>query len=273
MLAIARTLGAVGPVPVDPVLFVATVGEEGSGDLRGVRHLFRPDGPGRSARAFVSLDGAGMRRIVTAGLGSRRYHVKARGPGGHSWVDWGAPNPIHVLGGLVADLTSMDLPTDPATSLTVSRWSGGTSINAIPRDAWIELEVRSESEGVLDDLDERLRRLAALHGNHGNRASGGGLHLRIQGLGRRPAAITPADAALVRAAAAATRAMGANPELTVSSTDANVPMTLGIPAVTMGAGGEAGLAHTPDEWYCNQGGPEGVLRALLTVLLMDGVRP
>lgn len=270
LLALARAFGATGLEPPGALLFVATVGEEGPGDLRGVRHLFREGGSARHARGFLSLDGAGMSRIVTGGLGSRRYRVRACGPGGHSWVDYGAANPVHALAGLAADLAALPLPEAPATSLTVARWSGGTSVNAIPREAWVELEVRSEDDGVLAELDAEVRRLASLHvsrTNHGARAGTDPLELEVEDIGRRPAGATAPREGLVRAAAAATRALGAEPELTISSTDANLPMTLGIPAVTMGAGGEAGQAHTPDEWYRNRRGPEGVIRALLTVLL------
>lgn len=270
LLALARGLAAAELGCGGGLRFVATVGEEGPGDLRGVRHLFREGGPGREARGFLSLDGAGRSRIVTGGLGSRRYHVQVEGPGGHSWVDYGTPNPLHALGGLVADLSALALPDDPASSLTVARWSGGTSINAIPGEAWIELEVRSEDDGVLDELGDEVARLAHLHvrrTNHAAPAESGALELAIEPIGTRPAGQTPADVGLVRAAAAATRALGAEPELTVSSTDANLPMTLGIPALTMGAGGTAGQAHTPREWYHNEGGPEGVIRVLVTVLL------
>lgn len=268
LLTVARTVTAVGPPLRKPLLFVATVGEEGPGDLRGGRHLFREGGAGRSARGFVSLDGAGSSRVVVGGLGCRRYRIVVRGPGGHSWVDWGRPNPIHALAALVTELTALDLPDDPATTLTVARWSGGTSINAIPREAWIELEVRSEDEAVLDDLDARVRSAARHHAPDGS-----ALDLAVQPIGRRPAAATPVDEPLVRAAVAATCVLGSEAELSVSSTDANVPMTLGIPAITMGAGGEAGQAHTPEEWYRNVGGPDGVVRVLLTVLLTDDPDP
>jgi len=273
LLTIARALVATEIPLAGPLLFVATVGEEGPGDLRGVRPLFRDGGPGTAARAFVSLDGAGIGRIVNVALGVRRYRISARGPGGHSWIDWGMPNPIHILAGMVSELTGLELPDDPATTLTVARWSGGTSINAIPREAWVELEVRSEDEDVLEDLDGRVRRMADIH--HRRATVGNGrdrprLGLTVDQLGRRPAGETRVETHLVRATVAATRAIGARAELTIASTDANIPMKLGIPAVTIGAGGEAGKAHTPDEWYRNAGGPEGVLRALLTVLLVDG---
>ena len=274
LLALARTLTQSGPDLERPLLFVATVGEEGTGDLRGVRHLFRDDGPGRSGRGFISLDGAGTGRIVTRGLGSRRYRITARGPGGHSWVDWGTPNPIHMLGELVARATAMSLPQAPPTSLTVARWGGGTSVNAIPREAWVDLEVRSEGNDEIEGLDRAIRELGATTVVRVNEHRPKGtlpLELSVSSIGHRPAGETPPDSALVMAAAAATAALGSQPALSVSSTDANIPMTLGVPAVTMGAGGEAGQAHTTDEWYRNVGGTEGLVRALLTVLLMDEV--
>lgn len=270
LLALARALVQARPKLARPILFAATVGEEGEGDLRGVRHLFRSGGPCAGAAAFISLDGAGLSRIVTGGLGSRRFRLTVRGPGGHSWVDWGTPNPIHALGRAVAAYTELALVQEPRTTLSVGRWSGGTSVNAIPQDAWVELEVRSQSVGELDRLDERIRAGAADALAHVNRGANGRgrAELAVAVIGDRPPGATDPSAPLVQAALAATRAVGADPELAVSSTDANIPMALGIPAITMGAGGEAGLAHTTDEWYRNEGGPEGVLRALLTLVLV-----
>ncbi len=273
ILALSRALSAGGWSLGHRLLVVATVGEEGAGDLRGVRHLFSTEGAaGSGCRGFVSLDGAGLRRIVNAGLGSLRYRARVRGPGGHSWVDWGTPNPIHALGRAVTALTSIPLPTKPAATLSVARWTGGTSINAIPREAWIDFEIRSEDQDVLAELDrqarEALGEVVAAEDPVG--ARGRALELSVEVTGNRPAGYTPQETHLVRSAAAATRALGAAPELAVSSTDANIPMALGIPAVTMGAGGEAGLTHTPGEWYRNVRGPDGIVRALLTLLLADG---
>lgn len=272
LLALARALVHGRPPLRSPVLFAATVGEEGAGNLRGVRHLLRDEGPARPSRGFVSLDGAGLSRLVVTGLGSRRYRIRARGAGGHSWVNWGTPNPIHVLGRLVAALTELELEEAPPTTLTVARWGGGTSVNAIPQDAWIEMEVRSETSASLDRLDREIRNLAEATVARTNQAAAGDsdqVRLLVESIGDRPAGTTPVDAPLVRAAAAATRALGGRPELAVSSTDANIPMTLGIPALTMGAGGEAGAAHTTDEWYRNVRGPDGIVRALLTLALLD----
>ena len=265
LLALARALEAGGVRTRSPLLFAGTVGEEGIGDLRGVRHLFGTCAPAERAGGFLSLDGAGMERLVTRGLGSRRFRIVARGPGGHSWVDWGTANPIHVLGGLVRHLTSRPLSRRPLTTLTVARWGGGKSINAIPQEAWIEVDVRSERD---HDLEVQHAAIAAAVAERVDRSAG--LTVEVEVIGHRPGGETPADAPLVQAAVAATRARQWEPRLACSSTDANIPMSLGIPALTMGCGGEAGQAHTTEEWYRNVRGTDGTLRALFTVLLAAG---
>lgn len=278
LVALARALrGARVPLGA-PILFVATVGEEGSGDLRGAKHLFRPGGEGREAAGFISLDGAGIDGIVVRGVGSRRLRLTIGGPGGHSWSDFGTPNPIHLLGEVVARLNRLPLPGLPRTTCTVARWGGGTGINAIPGEAWIEMDLRSEDPQVLARLEESVlstaREAVATGQLLSGLASGGSspeIRLAVEVIGDRPGGATDPDTPLVRAALAATRALGGSPSLLSASTDANVPMSLGIPALTMGAGGQAGGAHTLDEWYENEGGPEGILRALYTVLLTVGV--
>lgn len=271
LLALSRAVAAGSIEFQTPVLAVATVGEEGAGNLRGVRALLGRDGTlGGRCRGFMSLDGAGTRRIVNVGLGSLRYRATVRGPGGHSWVDYGLPNPIHALARALDNLTRVPLPTEPTTTLSVGRWGGGTSVNAIPTEAWVEFEVRSEAEVELSRMDLEIRsildrvvapRTADPRGPH--------LELEIEPLGRRPAGATSEQHPLVQAAVRATTALGEAPELGISSTDANLPMSLGIPAITIGAGGEAGQAHTASEWYRNTRGPEGILRALLTLVLAD----
>jgi len=270
LLALGRVLSSVElPLPF-PVLFVATVGEEGIGNLRGVRHLFRNGGPGRDARGFISLDGVGLDRIITGGVGSTRLRVTLRGPGGHSWTDWGLPNPIHTLGRIVTYLEELPLPSTPRTTATVARWGGGRSINSIPQEAWVEVDLRSEGSEALERLVEEFTRRcegAVARIRVPEEESGKLLQLEITEIGRRPAGATPRESHLVGAAIQATRACGVEPQLTSSSTDANVPMALGIPAITLGAGGKAGGVHTLDEWYSNSRGPEGILRALYTLLL------
>ena len=270
ILAVARCCAEAGVVPRTPVLLAATVGEEGLGDLRGVKYLFGPAGAAHDAAGFISVDGAGLTRIVVRGVGSRRFRIHARGPGGHSWVDWGAPNPIHTLGSVVAGLVALPLPANPRTTLTVARWSGGTAINAIPRSADVEVDTRSESESHLRDLEARVRAVVRTLAEEERARGDGGVTLEVEPIGARPCGTTPEHAPLVRTAVEATRSVGAEPTLAVSSTDANIPMSRGIPAVAIGGGGEAGKAHTPEEWYRNVRGPEGVMRALLTVLATAG---
>ena len=267
LLALARALDASGIRTRSPLLFVATVGEEGLGDLRGVKRLFSRDGEGQGAGGFISLDGAGIDRLIVRGLGSRRFRLTLSGPGGHSWTDWGTANPIHALGAIVQRLTAMPLPDAPRTTLTVARWGGGKSINSIPEAAWIEVDTRCESDTTLEDLEAEIRAVV----NEQAQAIGGALSVEIEPIGSRPGGATDSSTPLVQAAIEATRALGREPILSVSSTDANIPMSLGIPAITVGAGGEAGETHTLHEWYRNNGGADGIVRALYLVLLAAGL--
>jgi acetylornithine deacetylase/succinyl-diaminopimelate desuccinylase-like protein len=266
LLALARGLHAAGWPTLRPLVLLGTVGEEGAGDLRGAKHFVARHGD--EVAAFIALDGAGAARIITEGVGSRRLRVTLRGPGGHSWSDWGAPNAIHGVGRAVAALAELSLPATPRTTLSVGRVGGGTSINAIPGEAWLEVDLRSEATNALEELEravrdriERARRAEARTRE---------LDLAIEVFGDRPAGSTPRDHALVRAAITATRAIGLDPELASSSTDANVAMAAGIPAIAIGAGGDAGGTHTLREWYDNAGGIAGIERALMIVLAAAG---
>jgi tripeptide aminopeptidase len=274
LLAIARSLAEAELRLSGDLVFVATVGEEGIGDLRGVKHLFREGSPWREASAFISLDGTGRRRIVNRALASVRLRVTVAGPGGHSWADWGRVNPIDAISLVAAELARSSLPRQPRTSLTLARMGGGTSVNAIPEQAWVELDVRSESPSVLAELEERVRQVvrhATAEINARRRPGTVAASSVLELIGRRPGGETPADSPIVQAASEATLFLGEPPELSMSSTDANVPIALGIPAITLGVGGESGGTHTMEEWYANQGGPEGIERALLTALALVGV--
>jgi acetylornithine deacetylase/succinyl-diaminopimelate desuccinylase-like protein len=274
MLAVARVLAASELRAPRPVLFAATVGEKGIGDLRGAKHLFREGSPLRGAAAFVALDGSGLRRIVHRAIGSRRLRVECEGPGGHSWSDRGAPNPVAALGSAVAGIGGIPLPYPDRSALTVARIGGGSSVNAIPEAAWMELDLRSEVPGVLGRMEDEVRAVLAraVEGQNAARRNGTPpLRTRVHVIGDRPSGETSAAHPLVRAAAAITGSLGAQPELVGSSTDANVPMALGIPSIAIGAGGDSGGIHTLDEWYANDGGALGVERALLVVLAAAGV--
>ncbi len=268
MMAVVRALQDSGLRTARPLLFVGTVGEEGMGDLRGVKELFRSGGDGEGASGFISLDGAGLDRIVVHGLGSRRYRITVQGPGGHSWVDWGTANPLHALNRVGGRLTALPLSKEPRATLTLARTGGGTSINAIPQEAWLEVDTRCSESSHLDSLQEQIR--SVVDEEVGREP---GLRARIEVVGDRPGGETPEEEPLVQAALEATRGRGRMPQLALSSTDANVPMALGIPALTLGCGGDAGLAHTTDEWYRNVNGPDGTIRALHTILLYAGITP
>jgi tripeptide aminopeptidase len=269
MLAVARLLAGEAVRTQRPLLFAATVGEEGTGDLRGVKHLFGDEGELRHASAFVALDGSGIRRIVTRAIGSRRLRVEVAGPGGHSWADRGTPNPIAVLARAVAAVAGTPLPSPARSSLTVARMAGGTSINAIPDAAWMEVDIRSEAPDALAEMEGAVRRhveRALAAENARRRPADPPLACTVTVIGDRPSGETPAGAELVRAAVAATEAVGERAELVASSTDANLAISRGIPAVCIGAGGDSGGIHTLEEWYHNERGAAGIERALLLTL-------
>jgi tripeptide aminopeptidase len=258
---------------VRPIRFTATVGEEGSGDLRGVKHLFT-NGVGRP-HAFIALDGAGLERIVHRALGARRYRVTYRGPGGHSWAAFGVANPANAVGRATALLADLPAQHSPRTTCAVVRLGGGTGLNSIPQEAWFDVDLRSEDPRALAQLDDAVQALLAraLAEENGHRAAGTPpLQLDLRRVGDRPSGLTPRAHPLVQAAIAATRALGRPHKLACASTDANVPIALGVPAIALGAGGHAGDAHLPTEWYENVDGALGVVRALLVTAAMAEVR-
>ena len=259
-----------------PVLFAATVGEEGSGDLRGVRHLVGPS-VHHCIRpsAFIALDGAGIERIVHRALGARRYRVTYRGPGGHSWSAFGVANPANAVGRAIDRIASIPAHHSPRTAHSIVRLGGGTSLNSIPQEAWFDVDLRSEDPRALSDLDVEFRTIVERAAQEENRRRTPGsqpLTPVIQRIGERPSGLTPRTHPLVQAAVAATRAVGHEHQLACASTDANIPISLGVPAVALGAGGRAGDAHLPSEWYENEKGALGVVRALLVTAAMAGAQ-
>jgi tripeptide aminopeptidase len=261
-LAVFRSLVHAAATPYHPILFAFTVGEEGRGDLRGVKHLLRDGSPLHDAAAFIAVDGSGLRRIVHHALGSRRFRIIVSGPGGHSWTDWGRANPANAIAELIHRLLEIDLPLDPRTTLTVAGLGGGTSINAIPAESWVELDVRSEANKMLRSIELQIRdALATCVAGELARAEAP-LTAEVELIGERPAGKLPVKHPLVQAADEATRALGVDPELAVSSTDANVPQALGIPAIALGAGGRSGDTHTLNEWFEDTDGAAGAIRLL-----------
>lgn len=272
MLALASEIDGVRVAPQHPIEFVATTGEEGIGDLRGAKHYFATRG--RDAHAMVALDGAGDERIIHRALGSRRFRVSYSGPGGHSWAAFGVPNAVHAAAGAASRIASLHLPSTPRTTLSVGRIGGGLSINSIPDSAWLEIDLRSTSGVQLDEIERVIHRIAVAAAEEENdrRAVGTrGLTVRVDAIGSRPCGETPADHALVQAAVEATRLVGRRPDLALASTDANVPISQGIPAIAIGAGGRGGDAHTHSEWFDNANGTVGVARALTIVMSAAGI--
>jgi tripeptide aminopeptidase len=272
MLALATALDGETLVTERPVDFVGTTGEEGTGDLRGAKYLFARER--RDAAAAIILDGAGDERIVHRALGSRRYRLTFQGPGGHSWTAFGVPNAVHAAAVATARLARLTLPSQPRTTVSVGRIGGGISVNSIPDKAWLEVDVRSASAGILAVLDRDVRDAAAAAASeeNGRRAAGTvPLTFAVDAIGERPGGETAVDHPLVVAAMEATRLIGREPELAIASTDANVPISLGIPAVAIGAGGRGGDAHTASEWFDNVDGTLGLSRALGVVVEAAGL--
>jgi acetylornithine deacetylase/succinyl-diaminopimelate desuccinylase-like protein len=273
LIAIADALQAAEIETAGSLLFVGTVGEEGEGDLRGVKHLLTRGEWANRIDAFLSFDGHGIERITNRALGSRRYRIFLRGTGGHSWSDFGIANPVHALGRAIARLASYPAPKDPRTTFNVGRIEGGSSVNAIPAEATMDVDLRSADAEELLKLDAFFRRATreAAEEENAARNAGPALELRVDLIGERPGGETPAHASLVRIAWEATEALGAMPSLDQASTDSNIPISLKIPAVTLGAGGTASNAHSLDEWYDPRGRELGLKRGLLVILGMLGL--
>lgn len=253
ILAVARALDSADVQTEGTIVFVGNVGEEGPGNLRGVRHLYDVELKDR-IDYFVAVDGAGL-DLVTKAVGSKRYRVTFKGPGGHSYGAFGIPNPIHAMGRAIAIISDLQVPSEPRTTFNVGVISGGTSVNSIPFEAIVDVDMRSESPLALDRLELRLMRafrtaLAAENARwKGARAREAQLSLVIDTIGIRPAGSQPDSATIVQAALGAARALGFTTRVGASSTDANVPLGRGLPGISMDAGGRGFGAHSLDEWY------------------------
>ena len=252
-----RSLQHAGIATEADLLFVGNVGEEGLGDLRGMKHLFGDDG--LRPDTMIAVDGGKTNRIVYGGVGSHRYRVTYRGPGGHSWGAFGTVSPHHALGRAIQKfVTAAPAVTSQGdkTSYNVGRIGGGTSINSVAFESWMEVDMRSGDQGKLDDID-RVLQLAvreALAEENAARREGPELTLEIESVGKRPAAKGDTGSLLVLRASAAMRALGVEPNLAISSTDANYPISIGVPAITMSRGGISSDAHALTESWENQDG-------------------
>jgi acetylornithine deacetylase/succinyl-diaminopimelate desuccinylase-like protein len=261
------------------ILFVADVGEEGEGNLRGMRALV--EAYKKRLKYVLALDGSATEYVTTAALASRRVEITIAGPGGHSWSDFGAPNPIHALGRGIARFVTARVPESPRTSFNIGEIEGGTSVNSIPSTAHMKVDLRSESETELAELETLLRdavkagideEMSAAR-ERGMAGSANLLNLKINVLGVRPAGELSENSPLLAALLAADNQLGNRSRRERSSTDANIPLSVGIPAISLGAGGRSGGAHTLDEWYDPAGRELGLQRVALTVLAVAGVEP
>jgi acetylornithine deacetylase/succinyl-diaminopimelate desuccinylase-like protein len=263
---------------VGDVLFVGTVGEEELGNLRGVKALFRDH---RDIDGFISIDGLDIGRIVNQGTGSRRHEVIFRGPGGHSFLEFGRPSAVHAMGRAIAKIAEVRTPTDPKTTFTVGTVRGGTSVNAIAAEARLTLDMRSNSTAELLEVEERILGLVNEAVAEENRrwdagTNAGTVTAEPRLIGDRPAGEVPETSPIVQAARRAVGTVAGNVRITLagSSTDSNQAMSLGIPAVTLSGGGEGGNWHSPTEWYKPTDaylGPQFILLTLLNMVGVEGV--
>ena len=276
LLAWIRALDAAKISTKSDILFIGTVGEEGAGDLRGVRHFFTEGKYKDRTKAFFSVDGLDPSNVTHIGVGSKRYRVTFNGPGGHSYGSFGIVNPMAAMGKAIADFYEVQFPTDPKVTYSASVTGGGTSVNAIPNKVFTEFDMRSADAGELAKLDARFKSIMQQAVEHENKARStrvGSVSVEIAPIGDRPAGVTPKDSALVTVTAAAIEALGYRPQYEASSTDANAPMALGVPAITIGGGGKGGRAHSLDEWLDVEKAESvrGMIVGLAAVLAAAGV--
>ena len=258
------------------ILFIGNTGEEGLGDLRGTKYLFREGGP--QIDSMIAVDGGRTDRVVYSGVGSHRYRVTFKGPGGHSWGAFGTANPHHALGRAIAkfvdgapEITS----TGPKTSYNIGRMGGGTSINSVPFESWMEVDMRSVEQSKLDAIDAVLQRAVqqALLEENAARLEGPELTVEVERVGTRPAASGDINSRLMQSAAASLALFGLEIEPQTSSTDANLPISRGIPAITISRGGESADSHSPTESWQNINAHVGLQVGLLTLLAEAGLAP
>ncbi|HEX5831142.1 MAG TPA: M20/M25/M40 family metallo-hydrolase, partial [Gemmatimonadaceae bacterium] len=275
LLATAKAMNDAKVATTGTVLFVGTVGEEGPGNLRGVRHLFAQELKGK-VDYFISVDGTGL-GITSAAVGSHRYRVTYQGPGGHSYGAFGMPNPIHALGRAIAKFGDLQVPRDPRTTFSVGVISGGTSVNSISMSGVMEVDMRSESAAALEELDAKFQRVvqeALAEENARWPESRARLTVKVDTTGIRPAGAQPDSVRIVRVAKAAGRALGFDARTNASSTDSNIPISLGIPAITIDGGGRGRGSHALEESYDDgQNGWLGPQWATLIVAALAGTAP
>ncbi len=273
LLSVIRAFNATGIKTVGDIVFVGNVGEEGLGDLRGVKALFRDD---KSIDGFISIDGAEPDRITYLATGSHRYRISFKGPGGHSFSAFGLPSAIHAMGRAIAKIGDLKTPPKPKTTFTVGTVQGGTSVNAIAGDAAMEVDMRSDDNAPLLEIEAQiLKAVKDAVAEENARWASDRITVEIKLVGDRPAGIQPLETPTVQAAFMATSAIGLKPRAEgASSTDSNLPISLGVPAVTLGRGGKGGANHSLGEWWDPTDaylGPQRHFLTLLTLVGIDGV--
>lgn len=268
MIGVIRALNAANVETPGTITFVANVGEEGLGDLRGTKHLFGVELKDRIDK-FVSVDGTGY-GITRVGVGSHRYRVTITGPGGHSYGAFGMANPIHALGRAIGSIADFDVPSTPKTTFNVGRIGGGTSVNSIAFEAWAEVDMRSSDDDALESVDAKFKKAvdAAVAAENARWKDNGRITAKTDLVGSRAAGQTPESAPIVQAAISVTRALSLPVSLDEGSTDSNVPMSLGIPAVTIDGGGRGRGAHSLGESFDSTDSWKGTARALLLAVAL-----
>jgi acetylornithine deacetylase/succinyl-diaminopimelate desuccinylase-like protein len=275
LLAVATALKRAQLKPATNILFIGNVGEEGEGNLRGMRHLFSASPWREAIKSLLVIDGAGTDTYVNQALGSRRFEITFRGPGGHSWSDFGVPNPIILLSRALARFSEVQAPESPRTTFNVGVVSGGTSVNSIPESATARVDLRSASMEEMQKLEDRLRECVAEAWREAPLSHRSGelkVTLAIESIGDRPAAELPANARILQIVRAVDKHLRIESFPRIASTDANVPLSLGIEATTIGAGGDGGGAHTLREWFDCSNRDLGLKRILLVLLALTGVK-
>jgi len=273
LLSVIRAFNAAGVKTVGDIIFVGNVGEEGLGDLRGVKALFRDD---KAIDGFISIDGAEPDRITYLATGSHRYRVHFKGPGGHSFGAFGLPSAIHAMGRAIAKIGDLQTPKKPKTTFTVGTVQGGTSVNAIAGDAEMEVDMRADDNAPLLEIEAKiLQAIKDAVAAENARWASDKISVDIKLVGDRPAGTQSIDTPTVQAAFMATSALGLAPKAeSASSTDSNLPISLGVPAVTLGRGGKGGANHSLGEWFDPTNaylGPQRHFLALIALVGMDGV--
>ncbi len=270
LLTLIEAITSSGIQTVGDILFVGNVGEEGPGDLRGIKAIFR-DYP--EIDGFVSIDGSALTRMTTGGTGSRRFAVEFTGPGGHSFSAFGLVSAIHAMGRAITKIGDLQVPETPRTTFTVGTVTGGTSVNSIAADAMFELDMRSNDAAELARLEARVREVTAQAVAEENaRWNNGEITVNFRLIGDRPTGSTAAEHPLVQVAALAFEAVASPLDgLRTSSTDSNIPMSLGVPAITIGGGGSSGGEHAPEEWYDPTDSHKGPQLAFLLTLGLVGI--